>query len=434
MKYRPIDAQLFIENRKRFVAKMKPNSIAIINANDEMPRSADGVFTFRQNPDLFYLTGVDQEKTILVLFPDCPNPKFREILFVRKTNKLLEIWEGHKLTQKEATAVSGIAMVRWTEESEVILKSLVNTADNIYLNLNEHGRKSSLSFPDKDVRFVQHMKEAYPLHHFLRAAPIFHELRAIKSEFELELMREAIRITDKAFRRVMNFIRPGVYEYEVEAEIIHEYLINRANGPAYSSIVATGKNACCLHYVDNNCQLQEGEMILMDFGAEYANYAADLSRTLPVSGQFTDRQKDVYNAVLRVFKQARAMLVPGTYLEEYHKAVGKVMEGELIGLGLLDADEVKKQDPKKPLYKKYFMHGTSHYLGIDVHDVGSKYRAMEAGMVFTCEPGIYIPEESLGIRIENDILVTETTPIDLMDEIGTPVEVEAIEEFMNVGV
>ncbi len=428
MKYDPIGSELFKENRERFKAKMKPNSIAIFNANDEMPRSADGYHTYRQNPDLFYLTGVDQERSMLVLFPDCPKEEWREILFVRRTSKLLTTWEGHKLSKDEAKEVSGIQMVAWTETSGNMLRSLMNLAENCYLNLNEHNRMSS-GVVDKDLRFARELKERFPLHTYLRSAPIMHELRAVKSDLEIALMRHAVGITEKAFRRILKFIKPGVWEYEIEAEIVHEYLINRATGPAYSSIIASGPNACILHYVDNNQQCKAGDVILMDFGAEYANYAADLSRSIPVSGRYTDRQKEVYNAVLRIMRQATQMLVPGTILSKYNEDVAKIVEEELIKLGLLDAEEVKKQDPKKPLYKKYFMHGTSHFLGIDVHDVGSAYRPMEAGMVFTCEPGIYIEEEGLGIRIENDILVSDNGPIDLMAD--TPVEIEEIEDLMN---
>ncbi len=430
MKYDRIDAQLWAHNRQRFSARMMDNSIAIFNSNDEVPRSADSYHTWRQNPDLLHLTGIDQERTILVLAPNHPNEKMREVLFIRRSNKHLAIWEGHKFTVEEAREVSGIQNVKYSDQFEDILPAMLFMVDNCYLNMNEHGRMSS-NVPDKDIRFAREMKNTYPLHHFHRAAPIMHDIRAIKHDIEIDLMQTAVNITGKAFDRVMKFVKPGVFEYEVEAEIVHEFLRSRANGTAYDSIVASGNNANVLHYVDNNQECKDGDLLLMDFGANYANYAADLSRTIPVNGRFTDRQRAVYNAVLRVMRQATDMLRPGTLIEQYHKEVGKMMEGELIDLGLLNKDEVAKQNPASPLYKKYFMHGTSHFLGIDVHDVGNRRKPIEAGMVFTCEPGLYIPEEGFGIRIENDILVTNDKPIDLMDVAGVPIEAEHIEEVMN---
>ncbi len=428
MKYRPINNELFIFNRKRFTEKMKPNSIAVFNANDLMPKSADQLFPFRQNADMFYLTGVDQEQTALILFPDHPDENFREILFVRKTNEHIAIWEGKKLNQQEATQTSGIESVKWFDDFDSVLHSLIHQAENCYLNLNEHNRFST-DVPYKDLRFANELKNQYPLHKFQRSAPILHDIRSVKSPIEVELMKEAINITGKAFDRVLKFVQPGVMEYEIEAEIVHTYLKNRATGPAYDSIIASGANACVLHYVDNNQVCNDGDLLLMDFGADYANYAADLSRTIPVNGRFSDRQKNVYNAVLNVVKEAKTMLRPGTIHDEYHKEVGKIMESELIGLGLLDKHDVSKQNPKKPLYKKYFMHGTSHHLGLDVHDVGNRYQPMRAGNIFTCEPGIYIREENIGVRIENDILLTQGDPIDLMD--GIPMEVDEIETIMN---
>lgn len=429
MKYEAINNQLFKDNRARFAAKMKPNSIAVFQSNDEMPRSADSYHTFRQNPDLFYLTGIDQEKTILVLFPDCVREEMREVLFIRKTNETLITWEGHKYTIEEARETSGIEQIHWGDQFWSIFPGLMFLAENCYLNLNEHGR---MPYPvlDREMRFVHELQHKYPLHHYHRSAPIMHELRAIKSPIEVALIRHACNITEKAFRRVLQFVKPGVWEYEIEAEILHEYLINRATGPAYPSIIASGGDSCILHYVDNNKQCKDGDVLLMDFGADYANYAADLTRTIPVNGSFTERQADVYNAVLRIKNEATQMLRPGITLNDYNEEVAKIVESELISLGLLDKKEVANQDKKKPLYKKYFMHGTSHFLGLDVHDVGHRYRPIEAGMVFTCEPGIYIKEENLGIRIENDILVTDDKPIDLMENI--PVEIEEIEELMLV--
>ncbi len=428
MKYSPIHSDLFVQNRSRLVNMMKPNAIAIFLANDEMPRSADSHHSFRQNADLFYLTGIDQEQTILVLFPDHPIPANREMLFIRRTNEVIAVWEGHKYTMDEAQTTSGISNIHWVDSFENILPPLMYQASTCYLNLNEHSRMFN-HVPDKEMRFARDLRESFPLHQFERVAPLMHFLRATKSDIELELMRKSVEITEKAFRRVLAFVKPGVYEYEIEAEIQHEYLINRATGPAYPSIIAAGKNSCVLHYTDNNQTCKDGDILLMDFGADYANYAADLTRTIPVNGRFSPRQLAVYRAVLRTLNFAKTLLTPNTLIEEYHKEVGNFMESELIQLGLLHAKEVARQNPDKPLYKKYFMHGTSHFLGIDVHDVGNRYLPLREGMVLTCEPGIYIPEEGLGIRLENDIIVTNGAPIDLMA--NTPIEPEEIEDLMN---
>ncbi|HMT30376.1 MAG TPA: aminopeptidase P N-terminal domain-containing protein [Bacteroidia bacterium] len=428
MKYLPINRDLFIENRKRFAAKLQPGSVAFFNSNDEMPRNGDGNFAFRQHSDLFYLSGIDQEQSLLVISPDCPLPQYREVLFLRRTNEVIAVWEGHKYTKEEALAASGVKTVIWLDEMDAVLTILMNHASRVYLNINENDRFASV-VPYRELRFANDLKSRFPSHQFDRSAPIMAELRSIKSAEEIKQMQVAMDITEKAFRRVMAFTKPGVTEYEIEAEIIHEFIRNRATGHAYNPIIASGKNACVLHYNDNNQVCEAGDVILMDFGAEYANYAADLTRCIPVSGKFTQRQKDVYNAVLRVMKAATKMLIPGNTIEKYHLEVGKVMEEELIGLGLLDKSAVSKQDPAAPLYKQYFMHGTSHFLGLDVHDIGNKYLPMKAGMVFTCEPGIYIPAEGLGIRIENDILITEKGQIDLMASI--PIEADEIEKLMN---
>ncbi|MFN8282395.1 MAG: aminopeptidase P N-terminal domain-containing protein [Chitinophagales bacterium] len=428
MKYTSIDSQLFIENRKKFAAQLPANSMAILFASDEMPRSADQAFVFRQNPDLFWLTGVDQEKTILIIYPDCPNPMYREALFLRKTNEIIAVWEGHKYTKEEAKAASGIDKINWTETFDEVLPSLMTYCENVYLNLNENDRAAN-EVPYKDVRFANELKYNFPAHTIKRLGPIMAKLRSVKHSTEIELIQRACNITRDAFIRVCKFMKAGVMEYEVEAEIIHEFIRQRATGHAYTPIIASGYNACVLHYIENNKECKDGDLVLMDFGAEYANYAADLTRTIPANGKFTQRQKDVYNAVLRVMKQAKNMLKPGAILADYNKEVGKIMESELIGLGLLDRDAVAKQDVENPLYKKYFMHGTSHFLGIDVHDIGNRYAPMQAGNVFTCEPGIYIPEEKLGIRIENDILITENGIIDLMQDI--PIEIDEIEAIMN---
>lgn len=428
MKYLPINNEVFTVNRKNFVLRLKPCSIAIFNSNDEFPRSGDQAFLFKQNPDFFYLTGIDQEQSILLLFPDCPNPLYKEVLFLRQTNEHIAVWEGHKYTMDEAKAASGIQTIYWLSEFDAILHSIINYAENIYINTNENDRYAH-TVPYRDIRMLESLRARYPLHRYERSALIIRDLRVIKSSTEVELTKKACEITRDAFIRVLKFLKPGVAEYEIEAEITHEFLRQRATGNAYSPIIASGKNAIVLHYVDNNAVCKDGEVILFDFGAEYANYNADMSRSVPVNGRFTKRQRDVYNAVLRVMRAATKMIIAGTILSEYQEEVGKLMTEELIGLGLLDKHDVAKQDPKLPLYKKYFMHGTSHHLGLDVHDFASRYKAFEVGNILTCEPGIYIPAEGLGIRIENNILITEGGNIDLMADI--PVEVEEIEEIMN---
>lgn len=428
MKYSSINPQLFIDNRKKLVAELPANSMAIFFASDEMPRSADQAFVFRQNPDLFWLSGIDQEQTVFIIYPDCPNPLYREALFLRKTNEVIAVWEGHKYTQQEAKEASGIQQIFWEENFEATLPALMAYCDKVYLNLNENDRAAN-QVPYKDIRFANELKYNYPAHEIKRLGPIMSKLRSVKHSIEVDIIKQACGITRDAFLRVLKFMKPGVMEYEVEAEIIHEFICQRATGHAYTPIIASGYNACVLHYIENNKACKDGDLVLMDFGSEYANYASDLTRTIPANGKFSPRQKEVYNAVLRVMKQAKTMLKPGAILADYNKEVGKIMESELIGLGLLDKDNVAKQDPENPLYKKYFMHGTSHFMGIDVHDIGNRYAPMQVGNVFTCEPGIYIPEEKLGIRIENDILITENGIVDLMQDI--PLEVEEIEDLMN---
>ena len=429
MRYSPIDNRLFIENRQKFAAKLKPNSIAVLNSSDIMPTSADGIRSFIQNTDIFYLSGTDQEESILVIFPDAGEEKHKEVLFVKETDEKITVWEGPKYSKEEATAISGIQTVYWTGEFEKVFRRLVFEADRIYLNSNEHLR-ADVTVETSDARFLKWCKKLYPLHKYERLAPIMHELRAVKSDIEIDLIKRACKITENTFRRLLGFIRPGVWEFEIEAEIYHEFLTNRSRGPAYIPVIASGSNACILHYVQNNRQCKDGDLLLIDFGAEYANYSSDLTRTVPVNGKFTRRQKEVYNAVLRVQKAAIQLLRSGNALEEYNKEVGHLMENELIGLGVLDAEKVKNQNQDSPLYKKYFMHGTSHHLGLDVHDFGNKYRKFEEGMVFTCEPGIYIKEESVGIRLENDILLSKDGPVDLTGDI--PIETEEIEDLMNL--
>lgn len=428
MKYFPIDNTLFQLNRQNFTKKLASNSIAIFQSQDEFPRSGDQNYSFKQNPDLFYLSGIDQEQSVLLLFPECPNPLYREVLFLRQTSKLIAIWEGHKLTFEDAKIISGIENIFWIEDLWKILPSIINYADKIYLNTNENDRYAH-EVPYRDIRFIEEIKKLYPLHQYDRSAPLLRDLRPIKSELEIGLTKKACGITKDAFARVLKFVKPGVAEYEIEAEIIHEFIRQRATGHAYAPIIASGKNANILHYTDNNQVCKDGEVILLDFGAEYANYNADLSRSIPVNGKFTKRQKEVYNAVLRIMGEAKQMLTAGTIWNEYHNEVGKYVTTELIGLGLLDKHDVEKQDPAMPVYKKYFMHGTSHHLGLDVHDFASRYRPFEEGNILTCEPGIYIPKEGLGIRLENDILLTGNGNVDLMDDI--PIEADEIESLMN---
>ncbi|MFT5616865.1 MAG: Xaa-Pro aminopeptidase [Arenicella sp.] len=429
MKYHPINNQLFIANRAKFVKHLAPNSISIFNSSDIYPTSADGTMPFKQHSDIFYMSGVDQEESILMIFPDAPNEKMREVLFVRETNEHIAIWEGAKLDKRQATEVSGIKTVFWLTDFDRVFRSAMAIAENVYLNTNEHFRFGTANFQTRDDRFREETRQLYPLHTYKRVAPIMHIIRAVKHEIEIAQLQTACDITDRAFRRVLEFVKPGVWEFEIEAEILHEFIRSRSNGFAYEPIIASGASACVLHYIENNKQCKDGDLMLMDFGAEYANYNADLTRDIPVSGMFSDRQKAVYNATLRVQKESIKLLRPGADLLDYQAEVGKIMEGELIGLGLLDKHDVAKQDASNPLYKQYFMHNNSHHIGLNVHDYGSNYHKLEAGMVFTVEPGIYIQKEGLGIRIENDVVVTENEPFDLMRNI--PIEVEEIEDLMN---
>lgn len=429
MKYDRIDSTLFIENRKKFIKEMTTSSVAVFNSNDIFPISADSTMPFQQHRDIFYLSGVDQEESILVLAPNASNPAHREMLFLRETNEHIAVWEGEKLTKKAAFEVSGIKNVYWLDQFDTIFNTVMAESNAIYFNTNEHLRADT-TVETREDRFIKATKNKYPAHQVLKSAPIMHRLRSVKHSIEIELMQKACNITKAGIDRLLKFIKPGVWEYEIEAELIHEFLRNRSKGFAYTPIVASGPNACVLHYIQNNQQCKDGDVILLDVGAEYANYASDLTRCIPVSGRFTDRQKSVYNAVLNVKKEAEKMLVPGTLLGEYHKEVGKLMESELLGLGLIDKTDIKNQNPDWPAYKKYFMHGTSHYIGLDTHDVGLAREPIEDGMVFTCEPGIYIPEEGLGIRLEDDLVVQKTgAPFNLMADI--PLEAEEIEDAMN---
>lgn len=428
MRYQALPSNLYINNRKKLRDKLLPNSIAVFHSNDIMPTNADGTMRFRQNNDLFYLSGIDQEETILVLCPDFPNEQMREVLFIRETDEHIATWEGHKYTKEEAFDASGIQNIQWTTNFESVFNSLIALSEEVYLNTNEHLRADT-KVETRDARFIKLCKDRYPLHNYHRAAPLMHQLRGIKEPEEINQIQIACDITEKGFRRILKFVKPGVKEYEVEAEFIHEFVRNRSKGFAYEPIIASGKNACVLHYIENNKECKDGDLLLMDVGAEYGNYNADMTRTIPVSGRFTKRQKEVYNAVLRVKNTAVKILRPGVNIQDYHKEVGKAMESELIALRLLDKTDVKNQDPDQPLYKKYFMHGTSHHLGLDVHDVGTMYTPISPNMVFTVEPGIYIPEEGLGIRLENNIVIGEDGHIDLMKNI--PIEADEIEELMN---
>ncbi len=430
MRYSSPPKELFIENRRRLVKGLKPGSLAVAQANDICPTNADGVMGFVQNSDLYYLSGVDQEETVLILFPGAPDERMREMLFLKETSEHISIWEGEKLTKHQAAERSGIPLhsIHWLSEFDRLLRTVLFQARRVYLNTNEHVRAAA-EVESRDLRFVRRLQEEFPLHRFDRLAPLMHDLRVIKSKIEVELIREAIRITNDGLHRVLRFVKPGVKEYEIEAEMIHEFIRQGAQGFAFPPILAGGKNACVLHYVTNHQACHDGDLVLLDFGARQSNYNADLTRTIPVNGRFTKRQRSVYHAVLRVMRAATALLKPGVILKEYQEQVGKIMEEELIRLRLLKTAEVRKQDPEKPLYKKYFMHGTSHHLGLDVHDVGDAWRPVAPGMVFTVEPGIYIREEGLGVRLENNVLITRNGAVDLMEKV--PVEIEEIEGLMK---
>jgi Xaa-Pro aminopeptidase len=429
MKYHPIDPQLYIRNRQFFMAQMKPNSLAVFNSNDIYPIGADSTMPFQQQRDLLYLSGVDQEESILLLFPDAVEAKHKEVLFLRETNEHIAVWEGEKLTKERALEVSGIQTVYWLSDFDKVFFELMTQADTIYFNTNEHYRQA-VETETREDRFIKRTKEQYPAHNWAKSNPILQRLRSVKHAIEIDLIRHACSITEKGFKRVLGFVRPGVWEYEIEAEYMHEFLRNRSRGFAYTPIIASGNNANVLHYIENKCQCKEGELLLMDVGAEYANYSSDMTRTIPVSGRFTDRQRKVYEAVKRVKDEATKMLVPGTLWKEYHVEVGKLMTSELLGLGLLDKADVQNEDPEWPAYKKYFMHGTSHHMGLDTHDYGILWEPMQANMVFTVEPGIYLPDEGFGIRLEDDVVIQQQgDPLNLME--GIPIEAEEIEELMN---
>lgn len=429
MKYVPLKSNLYIKNRQKFVSQMKPNAVAVFNSNDIYPVSADSTLPFAQHRDILYLSGVDQEESILLLFPDAPYEHLKEILFLRETNDHIAVWEGEKLTKDRAFEVSGIQSVYWLQDFHKILKEVMAYASVMYINTNEHYR-ANIETETREARFVKWWKEHYPAHQVEKSNPILQKIRSIKEPEEIEAIQTACNITEKGIRRLLSFIQPGVMEYEIEAELAHEFIRNRSKGFAYTPIIASGKNANVLHYIENNQVCKDGDLILLDVGAEYANYASDLSRTIPVSGRFSARQKAVYNAVLNVKNEATKMLKPGTLWKEYHQEVGKIMTSELLQLGLLDKADVQNENPEWPAYKKYFMHGTSHHLGLDTHDYGLLHLPMEANMVFTVEPGIYIPEEGFGIRLEDDVVIQpQGEPFNLMKNI--PIEADEIESLMN---
>jgi Xaa-Pro aminopeptidase len=428
MKYKTIPNSLYSANRKNIAGNLKSNSVALIFGAHQMPRNGDQFFPYRQNSDFFYLTGIEQEKSALILYPDSPAEEFKEVLVILKPNKELEIWEGHKLTKDEAKDISGITTVKYIEEFDSLLHNLLCTAENIYFNLPELQKfKAEVALRDADM--LKKIKNEYPLHNFERLAPIIQEQRLIKSKEEIAIIQEACNITKDAFTRVMQTMKPGIKEYEIEAEIAYEFLKKGATGHAYAPIIAGGRNACFLHYIENDQVINDDDLVLMDFGAEYANYSADLSRTIPANGKFSARQRAMYEATLRVFKFARSLMLPGTTINTYHKEVCKMWEEEHINLGLYSAEDVKNHKGESPLWFNYFMHGTGHFMGLDVHDVGTRDTVLKPGMVLTCEPGLYVEEEGIGIRIENDILITEDGNIDLMKHV--PIEADEIEEIMN---
>jgi len=429
MKYDRIDKELFVLNRKNFVEQMDESSLAVFNSNDIFPISADSTMPFQQHRDILFLSGVDQEESILVLSPNSKNKAHREVLFLKETNEHIAVWEGAKLNKEQAFETSGIKTVYWLDQFDRILKQMMCEVEHVYLNTNEHLRADT-TVQTREDRFINRVRSEYPAHTVKRSAPIMHRTRSRKHRIEIDLMQNACNITKSGIERILGFVKPGVWEYEIEAELIHEFIRNRSRGFAYTPIIASGANACVLHYIENNARCKAGEVILLDVGAEYANYASDLTRSIPVSGRFTDRQRAVYDAVLHVKTEAEKLLVPGTVMDDYHKEVGKLMESELLKLKLIDKTDIKNQRADWPAYKKYFMHGTSHFIGLDTHDVGLWNEPIEAGMAFTCEPGIYIPEENLGIRLEDDLIVQKTgSPLNLMGSI--PIEADEIETLMN---
>lgn len=428
MKHLPLNPKIFIENRKKFMKEMKPNSIAIFNSNDEVPSNGDALYRFQQNSDLYWLCGIEQEDTMVILFPDAPDAKYKEVLVLVRPNEMKEKWDGKRLRANEATALTGIQTIVWLDSLDALLQPWIHLADIIYLNTNENDRKGTL-IETRDYRYAKETMQRYPLHKYERSAKIMRNLRAVKSALEVEVLQTAVDITEKAFRRLLQFIKPGVLEHEIEAELVHEFLRNRARGEAYGSIIASGDNARTLHYISNNAECKDGDLILMDFGANYGGYAADLTRTVPVNGKFTQRQKEIYNACLHLHNYAKGILKPGITILDYHDKVGDEATKIFIKVGLLKKEDVKNEDKNNRAYRKYLYHGISHHLGVDVHDLGTKTEPLKAGMLLTVEPGIYIEEEKMGVRIENNIWLTRNGSIDLMKNI--PIEVGEIEKLMK---
>jgi Xaa-Pro aminopeptidase len=428
MKHLPLNPKIFTENRKRFMKEMKPNSIAIFNSNDEVSSNGDAIYRFQQNSDLYWLCGIEQEDTMVILFPDAPDAKYKEVLVLVRPNEMKEKWDGKRLRANEATALTGIQTIVWLDSLDTLLQPWIHLADTIYLNTNENDRKANLP-ETRDYRYAKEMMQRYPLHKYERSAKIMRSLRAVKSALEVEVLQTAVDITEKAFRRLLQFIKPGVFEHEIEAELVHEFLRNRAKGEAYGSIIASGDNARTLHYISNNAECKDGDLILMDFGANYGGYAADLTRTVPVNGKFTKRQKEIYNACLHLHNYAKSLLKPGITILDYHDKVGDEATKTFIKVGLLKKEDVKNEDKNNRAYRKYLYHGISHHLGVDVHDLGTKTEPLKAGMLLTVEPGIYIEEEKMGVRIENNIWITKNGNIDLMKNI--PIEAEEIEKLMK---
>jgi Xaa-Pro aminopeptidase len=428
MKNLPLNPELFIKNRERFVSRMQKNSIAIFVSNDEVPVNGDAIYRYKTNSDLYWLSGVTQEDSMVILFPDNPDPKYREVLVLVRPNELKEKWDGKRLRMKEAQEMTGIKTIVWLDSLDMLLQPWIHLADTIYLDTNENDRKASL-VRTRDYRFVYEMKRRYPLHHYERAAKVMKELRGIKTALEIEVIQKAIDITDNAFRRLLKFIKPGVMEYEIEAEIVHSFLSQRATGEAYGSIIASGDRARTLHYVSNSQECKDGELVLMDFGAEYGGYCADLTRTVPVNGKFGRRQKTVYNACLHLHDYAKSLLKPGISIIDYTDKVGEEATQLFLKIGLLKKTDVKNEDPENRAYRKYLYHGISHHLGVDVHDLGTRTEPIKAGMMFTIEPGIYIEEEKAGVRIENNVWITRNGNKDLMKNI--PITVEEIEALMK---
>ena len=429
MRYAPIDSSLFQGNREKLRQAMLPNALAVVNANDIPPTNADGTLALHQNSDLFYLTGVDQEESILLLYPDADDEKLREVLFLRETNPTIAIWEGHKLTREEARKLTGIKTIKWLAEFRPLFHRLMCECERVYLNSNEH-KRATVEVETRDARFVRDCQARYPLHEYHRLARLMHPLRVVKSDLEVDLIKQACTLTAKGFRRVLRFVKPGVTETEVEAEFAHEF-IRGGGGFAYLPIIASGGNACVLHYLQNDQPCRKGQLLLLDVGASYANYFSDMTRTIPVSGRFTPRQRQVYNAVLRILRGTVERMAPGKLPKDLQKETEALTEKELVDLGLLKPRDIKRQDPDNPAFRKYFMHGVSHPLGLDVHDVGFTTQPMQSGWVVTCEPAIYIPEEGFAVRLENDILVTDQGNIDLMADI--PIETAEIEQIMSRG-